>query len=368
MRNKLLILTFSLATLFSQTLIAADAQISGVVTGSGNFSTINVNTLSNLFIKSAVIDPDGRFNVSVPLKSKDCYIFTFVNSANVRRQLYMVLSPNDNISMTLTSSSSDIYIKEVSGSDEMTVIKNCIDSNNSFMKSMTSLEEEYAKAEAADRQAIQNRYYAAYQSFLKEKEQYYLKNKNMLASMLMAYMDFSREMENHTPLFKALYASLSPQYANSVLMQEVAGYVSNPIEIGNEAPDFEGTTPDGKKIKLSDFRGKYVLVDFWASWCRPCRAENPNVVEAYNRYKDKKFDILSVSLDSDANSWKSAIEADKLVWKNHLSTLRRWNCPIAKLYHVRGIPFSLLVGPDGKIVAISLRGEALQNKLSEIFN
>lgn len=134
---------------------------------------------------------------------------------------------------------------------------------------------------------------------------------------------------------------------------------------GNLAPDFTGTTPDGKQISLQDYRGKYVLIDFWASWCGPCRKENPTVVKAYNQFKDRGFDILGVSLDNDKSNWEKAIAKDGLVWKQ-VSELKGWSGSTAKKYGVRNIPTNFLIDPDGMIVARSLRGDALIAKLNEL--
>ncbi|WP_374165943.1 redoxin domain-containing protein [Arcticibacter sp. MXS-1] len=138
------------------------------------------------------------------------------------------------------------------------------------------------------------------------------------------------------------------------------------VEQGRPAPDFALNTPEGKEIRLSDFKGKYVLVDFWASWCPPCREDNPNVVQAYNKYKDKGFEILGVSLDRNKASWEKAIRDDKLTW-THVSDLAYWKSKAAAIYGVRAIPANVLVAPDGKIVGKNLRGEELQAKLQEIY-
>ena len=137
--------------------------------------------------------------------------------------------------------------------------------------------------------------------------------------------------------------------------------------VGKEAPDFSMPDVNGKEVKLSSFRGKYVLVDFWASWCGPCRTENPNVVKTYNQYKDKNFTILGVSLDrpGQKDKWLKAIQDDKLAWTN-VSDLQFWNSPVVALYGFDGIPFNVLVDPQGKVIAEGLRGSGLEQKLGEV--
>lgn len=136
--------------------------------------------------------------------------------------------------------------------------------------------------------------------------------------------------------------------------------------VGTDAIDFTQNDVSGKPVKLSSFKGKYVLVDFWASWCKPCRAENPNVVKVYNKFKNKNFTILSVSLDQQKAAWVKAIQADHLTW-NHVSDLQQWNNAVAQLYHIQSIPGNFLVDPNGKIIAKDLRGEDLEKKLCEVF-
>lgn len=134
---------------------------------------------------------------------------------------------------------------------------------------------------------------------------------------------------------------------------------------GGSAPDFSQANPEGEMISLTDFRGKVVLLDFWASWCGPCRRENPNVVKLYNKYKDKDFEILGISLDRDRDKWLKAIEADGLTWP-HVSDLKGWQNEVAQLYGVRSVPHTVLVDAEGQVIANKLRGPALEAKLAEI--
>lgn len=155
-------------------------------------------------------------------------------------------------------------------------------------------------------------------------------------------------------------------FPNNLTAQSFAAHMEEikPLSIGQIAPDFGSPTPDGKEVKLSDLRGQYVLLDFWAAWCTPCRHENPNIVEQYHQYKDKGFTVFGVSLDRDREAWLKAIKDDKLEW-TQVSELKMWDSEVGRLYNITAIPASFMIDPDGKIVGKNLRGPALKQFLDK---
>jgi peroxiredoxin len=168
---------------------------------------------------------------------------------------------------------------------------------------------------------------------------------------------------------KSMFEALTPEMKQTEPAQKIAEQLENlkSTEVGAVAPDFSAPTPTGDVLALSDVtsNAKLTLVDFWAAWCRPCRAENPNIVSVYQKYHEKGFDVLGVSLDTQAEQWTGAIEADGLEW-NHISNLQRFQDPIARLYNINAIPAAFLLDENGVIVARDLRGPALEEKVAEI--
>jgi peroxiredoxin len=170
---------------------------------------------------------------------------------------------------------------------------------------------------------------------------------------------------------RSLLAKLTPAATGNAVAEEMLYNLNSNslVSIGKQAPEFTQNDTLGRPVSLKQFRGKYVLLDFWASWCAPCRAENPNVVKVFNAYKDKGFTVLGISLDQPGKkeAWLKAIHTDGLAW-TQLSDLKFWGNAVAKLYNINAVPSNFLIGPDGKIIAKNLHGAALETELAKILN
>jgi thiol-disulfide isomerase/thioredoxin len=190
------------------------------------------------------------------------------------------------------------------------------------------------------------------------------KNPNSAINTYLLYYAFLSSESTEAEIKN--YLALVPKSSLTGVYGKKVKFLVDSLFVGGSAPDFVQNDVEGKPMNLKSFRGKYVLVDFWASWCAPCRAENPNVVKAYEKFKGKNFEIVAVSLDDKKDAWLAAIQKDGLPWI-HVSDLGGWSNKVSRKYLVRSVPNNFLIDPDGKIVAKELRGDALSDKLSELF-
>ena len=191
-------------------------------------------------------------------------------------------------------------------------------------------------------------------------------NDLLMSAFLITY--FENLFEQYAPLYKSVHDALIGRYPTHEFVRHLHERLSNAVLVGMEAPEIVlPDTSGARQIRLSDLRGKVVLIDFWASWCSPCRRENPNVVKMYKKYHDLGFEIFSVSLDDDRDKWLNAIEKDGLIWPYHVSDLLGWRSAAGQKYNIRSIPATVLIDRDGKVLARNLRGTQLENKLKELF-
>jgi thiol-disulfide isomerase/thioredoxin len=235
--------------------------------------------------------------------------------------------------------------------------------------------------DTASRRKLNDYMTREYISYMNDRQQFVASNQNS-AALIVALV--SLDVNNEFDAWASILNQIVVGFGQSPTVKEYVTYANNLAKQkeeeklqaesaalfapGKPAPDFEELLTDRKtNLKLSDLKGSYVLIDFWASWCGPCRKENPNVVKTYNKYKDDGFTIVSVSLDTDKQKWLGAIQADGLIWPNHVSDLGGWNSKVSKKYNVSSIPFTVLLDKEGNIVQTNLRGPALENKLAEIF-
>lgn len=211
---------------------------------------------------------------------------------------------------------------------------------------------------------------AQYMQISEANRQYVLKfiNENNGSLLPLLAGEYLNPQENGPELIK-LGETLEQNFPNSDYVKTFNARMSDlkRLSIGSQAPEIVVSDPEGKQIALSQFRGKVVLIDFWASWCKPCRMENPNVVKMYQKYKNKGFEIFGVSLDRDKAAWVEAIADDHLTWK-HGSELAFWNSSFVKSYNIDGIPKTFLLDQNGIIIAKDLRGSQLEQKLAEVLN
>ncbi|MBK7028302.1 MAG: redoxin domain-containing protein [Bacteroidales bacterium] len=302
--------------------------------------------------------------------------FSFTGTTEMPEMYYLAVKNKDgflpffleNADITIKAFSDSIDKSDVSGSASHDLYKTFLKKDDMFNKKLEDLYTEYMTAKEANDSikalsleggfdVIQNEQASAMKEFIKTNGK----------SVVSAYLALSNAYNFELADLQEINKGFDLGIANSSYVKKLKEREETLLKLlpGNLAPEFTMNDSTGKAVSLASFKGQYLLVDFWASWCGPCRKENPNVVQAYKSFNSKGFTILGVSLDNDKSKWLEAVAADGLTW-THVSELQGWNCSAAKLYGVMSIPANFLLDKEGKIVGSNLRGEDLEKKLQEV--
>lgn len=297
------------------------------------------------------------------------YIFL----GEVRNSYKAIILENGTIEFNANKDS--LGFAELKGTLQNDLFSKYIEKSQTLSKRAMSIQKDMQSApDEATKTSMRDEMTELQEEFKDFEVEFMKANPNALISVLLIDRAFASRTVS-TDEIQVMYDALTPEMkqteaAKGILTKievaKVKEEKAKSTSIGAKAPEFSAPGPDGKEIALNDVLGKLTLVDFWAAWCKPCRAENPNVVAVYKKYHDKGLNILGVSLDRKADSWKQAIEADGLTW-NHVSHIQYFG-PIAKLYNVDAIPAAFLLDENGVIVAKNLRGPALEAKIAALLN
>lgn len=352
---------------FAQT--AVSVKISGsIFNTSGKEVRLSQQLDNNKFtdFATAILDKEGKFEMSAKVPQSDYYLLRLEEG-----NIHLILRENSDIKVYGDAKQLGKFTNFV-GSDESSELHNFAYAADEWIKLRNeAIQKVQANPELSEQ--INTEMQVSLREFQGRFQTFFSENQNSPALIAtLNVIDANADFET----FEKIINSLHTNFGQSKRVQDLVNAykqlrakkdADNMFAPGKPAPDFEELMVDRKTtMKLSDLEGKVVLLDFWASWCGPCRRENPNVVATYNKYKDKGFTVMNVSLDDNLERWKQAIEQDGLIWPNHVSDLKKWNSAVGQLYQVRGIPFTVLIDQNGNIVQTNLRGPALEEAVSKL--
>ena len=362
-------------------------KVSGEITGAENSVVVLKQMQGNMLaeVDSFTLDESGKFNLTAELNWPNF----FVLEKDANNYITMILHPGEDVKITATGEDlvSDYKIQ---GSKDSELLQEFTGKFRSAILELSEMGQVYQDSlESPNIQDLIQEFDARAKQISEDMRQYTLdfidNNMGSMATLMALYqqlapnqyiLDPYQDFQYYSDVDSVLYSKYPESEPVRTLHQHVADFRQQAelakvrdglLGIGAIPPDIALPSPQGDTIRLSDQRGKYVLLDFWAAWCGPCRDENPNLVENYKLYKDRGFEIFQVSLDKTREEWLKGIEDDKLQDWVHVSDLNFWNSSVVSSYSIQSIPASFLLDPDGKIIAKDLRGASLGIKLAEIF-
>jgi len=343
--------------------------LTGKITGTDSGEMVLFKMLDEKQVDTLYADKNGNFSTKGVVKEpKMALLFLPKSTAVPNVPLSFFVEPGSTAIEGKKAAFDKATVKGGASNDDLKEVETILHSFDDSAKALQAdAQKAYMQKNEAAMPALQQRA-EAIQKAQKDTIWYYINHhpKSYIAAFYLYQFSMGGPSVDQSRIADA-YVKLDTTIKQSFYGKKLKDglNVNQNTAIGAVAPAIELGTPDGKSLSLASLKGKYVLVDFWASWCGPCRQENPNVVKAYNQYKDKNFTILGVSLDNDKAAWQQAIASDKLTW-NHVSDLKGWESTTAAAYGVQAIPANFLLDKDGKIIAKNLRGEELDKKLAEL--
>ena len=370
MKNQIAVCGIALLAALSSCKDQKTFTINGTVKNASKVKTVYLLRADSTQIgvaDSVKMGDDGTF------KFKSFSPYSNLYGLRIGTDIFNFIAKNGEEITFTTDKADTAHVYEITGSPESEKMREFNALNNKYEKVMEKLSTDY-EGKTAELGKESDSLIKIYQPLMEKNRhaqgdailKFVNDNKSSLAAF---YAVTTLDQIAYEQQLVAYADAIKGQFKDNPTVQNFEHQIDliRPLSVGHKAPDFNTTSLDGKPVTLADYKGKYVMLDFWASWCAPCRAENPNVVKQYAAFKNKGFNILGISLDVDKKPWAEAIKNDKLTW-NHASDLKRFEGPTENAYHIMAIPSNFIIDPNGIIIAKNVRGTDLEEFLNKTFN